>query len=504
MPKLLSLLLLIFCYSCTSQKSPYYLNVKDFGATGTKSQLATKSIQAAIDSCHAQGGGTVYFPPGEYTAASLLLKSNVTLHLEAGSVLYASKNEEDYVKRGRYKALINADKAENIGICGKGKIDGQATYLRKPRTNFDNFAKEQYEIAIKAGVPYEYWQRQPAHIFMTIFKECKNLKMTEVTLVNSPIWCLHIEWCENVFIDNIAIFSDLEKGVNSDGIDIDCSKNVVISNCIIATADDAICMKTKNPDKSCEDITVSNCILTSTSTALKLGTESRGDFKNINFNNCVIKNSNRGLSIVVRDGATVENVNFSDIIVNCNRKEYYWWGSADPIWLVVRKRNKDSKVGTIKNVTFNNIIAHGQGTSKIEGFDTRNIENIKLNNLQFFMHPEDAIDKRATHAFFARNVDGLTLSDVSVSWDKYKPEAKWQDAFNFLNINGLHLNGLKGKQAPTAKNGSFISLQKVNDAIIERCIATKNTNRFINISIDCQNIHMSQNFTKNAKSHFSK
>ena len=111
------------------------------------------------------------------------------------------------------------------------------------------------------------------------------------------------------------------------------------------------------------------------------------------------------------------------------------------------------------------------------------------------MNAESTIDKRADHGFFAQNVDGLVLSDVSVKWNEKKTEKKWQDAFSFYNINGLHLSGLKGKQAPTAKDGSLIVLKKVNDAIVERCMPEKGTASFLTVGKSCKDIYQSNNFT---------
>lgn len=95
--------------------------------------------------------------------------------------------------------------------------------------------------------------------------------------------------------------------------------------------------------ESCENITVSNCLLTSTSSALKIGTETYADFRYISFANCIIRDTNRGLSIVVRDGATVEYVSFSNIQLETKRKHFNWWRNGDPIWIVVKNVMKTLK-----------------------------------------------------------------------------------------------------------------------------------------------------------------
>ncbi|MCB0376356.1 MAG: hypothetical protein KDD04_10590, partial [Sinomicrobium sp.] len=137
-----------------SQSASPFFNVKDYGATGEKTAIATQAIQQAIDACHQAGGGTVYFPGGDYTSGSLRLKSFVTLHISAGATLYASQDTADYTIFGshsRRPILIYADSAERIGIVGKGKIHGQARRTYEPLKEVDKFISEITAEAEKAG-----------------------------------------------------------------------------------------------------------------------------------------------------------------------------------------------------------------------------------------------------------------------------------------------------------------------------------------------------------------
>jgi hypothetical protein len=285
-------------------------------------------------------------------------------------------------------------------------------------------------------------------------------------------------------VDGVYIFSSLEQGVNADGIDIDGSKDVVVSNCTIITGDDSIVLKstiTGEDYRACENITVTNCSLVSTSTGLKLGTESHGDFRHITFSNCVIRNSNRGLSIVVRDGATVSDVLFSNITIECDRKHFNWWGNGDPIWLVLKRRFPDSKLGKIQNVTFQNIQARGQGTSKIEGYPGEQmLENIRLYNVQLTLEAEDKPDKRATHGLEAHDVDGLILSDLTINWDNSKgTEAKWDAAVALHRVKNVEMDRVRGKQAA---KGSAIRLTDVQNAYITNTLPQPGTATLFEVS----------------------
>ena len=115
-------------------------------------------------------------------------------------------------------------------------------------------------------------------------------------------------------------------------------------------------------------------------------------------------------------------------------------------------------------------MAHAQGTTKIEGFAGVPLENITFSNMQLFMDPESQPDKRATDAFFAHDVNDLSLTNVKVKWNTEKTEPLWKNAFSFENIDGLYLDQLKGNPAPT-KKGSLIALTNVKNARIDRCFS---------------------------------
>ncbi len=500
MKRILSIttIFLVFALNVYCQ-SPNYFNVQQFGAKGQKDILVTQNIQQAIDKCFAAGGGVVYFPAGNYLMGRIELKDNITLYLEAGATIWASRDSNDYksnqeIKKsyeggempsGDVPVLIYANKAKNISIAGKGTINGRAQRTLEPLKAVDSFTKEETENARKSGVDLKMYYKVPPFTNMIILDDCENVTIQDVSLIESTSWTLHFKWCKKVHVEKVYIESSLENGVNADGIDVDGCKDVLIDNCVVKTGDDAIVLKTtRTPDgqtQSCENVIVTNCSLVSTDSGLKLGTESFSDFRHIIFSNCIIRNTNRGISIIIRDGATVSDVLYSNISIECNRKYYFWWGNGDPIWLVVRKRKPESKIGTIKNVIFQNIMAHAQGTTKIEGFAGVPLENITFSDFQLFMEPENQPDKRATDAFFAHDVNDLTLSNIKVKWNTEKVESLWRHAFSFENINGLYLNQLKGNPAPS-KNGAMIALSNVENASIDGCFPYDTNAQFLQVS----------------------
>jgi len=240
--------------------------------------------------------------------------------------------------------------------------------------------------------------------------------------------------------------------VNADGLDIDGCRDVRVDSCSIATGDDAICLKSTRHcgGKNCEDIVVTGCTLTSTSCALKIGTETFGDFKRIVFSDCVIRNSNRGIGIFVRDGAVVSDVLFSNLVIDCGRKHYHWWGDGDPLRFVVLKRSPSSKAGSIRRVLVSNVIANCEGTSLIAGLpEGGTISDITLRDVHLKLKAESTADKRATHGLLLRDASRVTLDGVRVAWDTSAGiEPRWGEPLHSENVTDLETRGCRFDPRP--------------------------------------------------------
>ena len=142
----------------------------------------------------------------------------------------------------------------------------------------------------------------------------------------------------------------------------------------------------------------------------------------------------------------MSDVHFSNITIECNRKDFYWWGNGDPIWLVVKKRYPDSKIGSISNVSFQNITASGQGTSKLEGFPGHPLQDIRMSNIRIKMEPESTPDKRCEFGFEAHDVKDLYIENMELKWNEESPQDTWKKAFNFYDVDGLKLVGVNGEE----------------------------------------------------------
>ena len=401
--------------------------------------------------------------------------------------MWASQNEKDFREipyntiYDKIPVLIYATGVVNVAIRGKGKIHGQARRelkdFKKPR-NFNRMLDgDEVRNAFESGIDMQRYSKIPPYVTLALFSKSKNITLEDVTFLESNFWTLHIYRSENVVIRGIQVYSDMTSGVNADGIGIDSSRDVTVSDVIIRVGDDGIVLKTSYDEEGffpTENILVNNCNISSSSAGLKIGTETFSDFRNIHFSNCILHNTNRGLNIVMRDGGLIENVTFTNITIEANRKDWFWWGNGDPIWVVILKRNGNSKLGSIRNVVFDNIIARGQGTSRLEGFapnkdhpEGRYLENIQLRDVKIQMEPEGKEDKRATHGLQASYVNRLRLENIDINWNPDVVELEWSSALDLLEVDRLTLRGFVGRQGVVRSLLPVIQARNLTNSTIE-------------------------------------
>lgn len=423
-------------------------NILEYGARPDSTFNSTEGIQKAIDACKKAGGGQVFFPPGKYKSATLNLCSNLDFFLSGGTTLFASPDPRDYKGKNTIlddsiflPILLYGKNLQRVSLSGYGVIDGQARQAYLPLKEVDNYIINETMLAKQNGVEMKRYYTVGPKVRLIFLDSVNDLIITNLTIQNSPNWTLHLQDCKKVNIEKIKIYSSLEKGVNADGLDIDDCHDVTVSDCIIKTGDDAICLKsTKKPGSghSCKNVVVNNCIVSSTSTALKLGTESHNGFENIIFSNCIVENSNRGCGIFVRDGAKVNNVQFNNIFIETKRKHFNWWGDGEAFHVVLQKRNDSSRIGSINNIYFNNITAFSEGYSKVISFTDKPIGNVFFNNIRMSFLGENTPDKRADCIVKLGNVNLVGLNNFSLNVTQ--PNPGMVHALKVANVKNLDVN----------------------------------------------------------------
>lgn len=473
----------------SAQPAAAVYDVKQFGATGRKSDKATAALQAAIDAAFAAGGGVAYVSPGEYTCGPVSIKSNVEVHLDAGATIFVSRDPADFTPRAaggpRMRALFNANYVQNIALTGKGRIDGQATWdwrLPPDKDYTTRHIAAEVALARRAGLDMRFWHKTGPLANIVGINRATNVLIEDITTINSSSWCMRLAECDRLYIRGAHLYSDLDKAVNSDGIDLVSSKNVVISDCVLTTADDCISLKSMRNGSSVENVTVTNCILTSSSSAFAIGAETWHDIRHVVFTNSVIRNANRGIRIVLWNGCNISDVIFSNLTMDLSRRHYNWWGNAEAFQFVIGKENPDSPFGSLRNVIVENIIAHARGTSALMAPpDQRLMEDISISNVQMTMSPENTHDKRASHALSVEGVRGFRLRDFSVKWDEDKTEPAWGSGLYLKDVDDFEVIGFRGRQGLKDGKAGAIVLNNVTDGVIRNSCATNGSGTFLQV-----------------------
>ena len=414
----------------TTAMAQQVYDVLQYGAVGDGKTDDAAALQKAIDQCEAGGGGRVLLRGGHtFMTGPLRLKSNIDLHLEPTAVLLANPDEQIYhlsafgQNEGEGMMWLYADNADNISITGKGTIHGNGVAFMGAEL------EDSYELK-----PVTTFDPRPHVLTLT---GVRNLTVRDVTIRDGAYWTLHLVGCDGAVIDGINLLNNL-KIRNGDGIDIDHSRNVRISNCHITSGDDCICLKNRRETEkygSCHDIVVTNCVMTSRSCAIKIGSENMDSIYNVLFDNCIIRASNRGLGIQNRDEGTVTDVVFSNIMLDCRLWSDVWWGKAEPIYVTSFPRangnHKDAnwrfpkgqvegRCGEVARIFFNNIVATSENGCFIGGDTPGKVHDIYLNQVSLYLkkttgYPGGVYDKRPCRGegFVNDKVYGLYIEQAS-------------------------------------------------------------------------------------------
>jgi parallel beta-helix repeat protein len=338
----ISLNAIILCHSLHAQKE---YNIINYGAKPDGVTNNVSAIQKAIDDATKAGGGKVLIPRGRFLSGVIHLKSNVELNIHEEAVLLASTDRNDYGPSLKASAFIIANNEKNISITGKGLIDGQCDLLianiyKKLR------AGELHDDEWKEFNPWS--QRRPSEKNrprIIEFVNCAGVTIKNIHLQNSTAWVQNYKNCSNILIDSIHVFSNTFW--NNDGIDLTDCKNVSVTNCVINSADDGICLKSEDRDQHCENIFISNCKVRSSASAIKLGTASKGGFKKITVRNIEVYDTYRSaIAIETVDGGLLEDIDVRNInAVN----------TGNAIFIRLGHRNKDSVYSQLRNVYIANV-----------------------------------------------------------------------------------------------------------------------------------------------------
>jgi polygalacturonase len=476
------LLLMLLCAATLAQAEVH--NVKNYGAKGDGKTIDSPAINKAIEAAAAQGGGEVYFPAGNYMSYSIRLQSNITLHIGSGATITAALptadegyDEAEENEHNRYQdfghshwknSLIWGIELENITICGAGTIHG---------VGLTRGGTRQKGVGNKA----------------IALKLCRNVTIRDIKMLFCGHFALLATGIENLTVDNLLI------DTNRDGLNIDCCRNVRISNCTVNSPwDDAIVLKSSYGlgfFKDTEKVTITNCLVSGfdrgtvingtylrdepqapdkgfVTGRIKFGTESSGGFKNITISNCVFERC-RGLALETVDGGYLEDITISNItmrdIVNA------------PIFLRLGARLRSPEgtpIGKMQRILISNVNVYNADSRYagiISGIPGSYIEDVTLSNINIvyqggytkedgkLVPPENEKDYPEpwmfgtipASSFFIRHAKNVQLDNVRVKFlqPDYRPAIVLDDALNVRRQN-VEVDPPEGVQKVGLRNGA--------------------------------------------------
>lgn len=418
------------------------INILATGAVAGGIILNTESIQAAIDQCAESGGGRVDVPAGTFLTGTLWLKSHVELYLEQGAVLKASSNMDDYNAPDAYaqnygcvseqwvgKHLIIALNQTDVAISGHGTIDGSGdTFFEPKKVCRQHNYMWSYGISLSANKE----TLRPGQL--VVFVECDHVRITDVTIQNSPCWSCFLHGCEHVWVRGIRVMNE-KHFCNTDGLDIDTCRYVTVSDCIIDTGDDAITLRCdskrvlKQTD-CCEHITITNCVLGACSSVFRFGVGT-GRIRNITISNINIFRGSTGFHFMTAyltyGCARIENINISNVVAD---------QVAFPFAFT------ECNHASLRNVTIDGYRVKGMCASRICAEEFGNISNITLRNVDIeLMEPpfpvrENEQAERGDVALVVQGANGVHFENVHITIPEVLSH-KWRKTYEVTDSENI-------------------------------------------------------------------
>ena len=489
----------------STDKTDRTYNIRDYGAKGDGKTPDTAALQAAIDTCTRDGGGTVLVPSGTFVIGTTELKSNVTLYLAASATLLGSGDGKHYhavdaiplsgdstLVDGNWALLFAVD-ATNITIEGPGTIDGQGHLFNNhpPSPN-----------PPPAGIS---GAQRPYHL---LFYRCHNIVVRDLELLRGAFHSIRVIQSERVRMDGLYIHNRVN--TNNDGFHFISAKHVAISNCVLLVQDDACALF-----GSCQFVTVNNCVFSTRWSVFRFG---GGEVRNIAVSNCIIYET-YGCPIKIGAGQmSLENLSFSNLILENvtgpiginfsghNRKDD---GGAAPIPEAFVRNVSFSHIRAsvvaeptmsygdmippvhpfpgeqhscitlnglegcwIENITFDDVqVAYaGGGTAELAAK-----RNIPQNSREYFgVWSEEPVGPPA-YGLFARRVKGLTLHNVrfTVAAPDLRP------AIVLDEVQDVALHALSVQGNPAAE--SVLRFRDVTDVLVSSARALTPSRAFLQL-----------------------
>ena len=469
-----------------------FFNVLDYGAHPDGSASSTEAIHSAIAAAKSAGGGTVYFPPGHYVTGPIELVSDLTLYLDAGTTLQFPATRLPFTK-GREQGvecltpvpLIGGHDLHNVTVTGRGVLTtDNAEWLKlMPRQNASgddpgtafgtNWEHLLQDLEVKTPAPDEDYQKAAPELRPSFlrFMNCTNVLVEGVHFEGSSMWTVHLLYTDNAVVRNLII--ETYPGVHTDGIAVDSSRNVRISDCYIDTGDDGIVIKSgkdadgRRVNRPTENVSIANCTVHHAHGAVTLGSEISGGIRNVVADNITCDGTQTGIRIKSRRGrgGVVEDVRFNNWTMEnagtgIEITSYYLMeGEKKTAAEPVSERTPRFRNIAISHVTIN----HAGQAMDIEGLPEMPVSGLRISDVI-------ASAKTGMRGSFA---DALELHDVWM-------DAESGPAFGLHDTKELQLDNVSSR-APL-KDEPIIRLERCPGTVVRDCRAFAGTGTFLSVA----------------------
>jgi polygalacturonase len=402
--------LCIFLISNYSECQEQY-DVTKYGADLKGVQKSTSAIREAIETASKKGGGTVYFPAGQYLTGPIHLKSNITLLIADNVTINFSTDFDDYLPMIRmrwegtqlinFSPLIYAEKVDNIAIRGNGILDGQGKY-------WWDYRKKLSDEFHKTGATDSKWQKEffkvnnltqletllddSSRIKLGFLRppfiqpiDSNNILIENITVRNSPFWNINPVFCENITITGVSVEAPNTAG-NTDGIDPDSCKNMIITNSRFDVGDDCIAIKSgrdlqgRRIGRPTENLIIKDCLMLRGVSGVAVGSEQSGGVRNVSISNCIFNGTDRGIYLKSTQGrgGIVENIRVRNITLKNIKKEaismtlFYSHSKEEPF---------SERTPVFRNIDIKNMSGSANHSVVMLGLPESPLENVILSDI---------------------------------------------------------------------------------------------------------------------------
>ena len=416
-------------------------DVRDFGAAAGQLPATTQAFRQAIEACHNAGGGIVRVPAGAWLTGPIHLRSNINLHLEQGAVVRFSTSPADYlppvftrwegVECYNYSPLIYARDCQNVAVTGAGILDGQGQAWWHWKKRQQAAATALYDAQFE-GIPVErrvYGTEEAAlrPQFLQLVG-CCNVLVEGVTFADGPMWTIHPVYCDNVLVRGVTVNTE---GPNTDGLNPDSCRNVLVESCSFATGDDCIAVNSgMNEDgwrvaRPCENVVIRNCTMTEGHGAVSIGSGMSGGVRHVYISDCRFTGGDQGIRLksMRGRGGLVEDVHVDNILISGLRQEAIvlsmFYGSSTAA-------SRSDAPPVFRDIHIKNVTCDGAACAvAIRGLPEQPIERVVLQNLRL----------KAVRGIYCQDIDGLTLRNVS-------GVVQEEPVFSCSNVRGLDVTNM--------------------------------------------------------------